>query len=184
MRDEILKTGLFVKEKFRENPYYSFNDWHVMYNHSIIVEKLASRISRGMKCDRLLVSLGALLHDIGKTYKTDEETLHKHHEGFNLAVSIEFIEGLGLPGKKLSKLKKIVSYSSSSVEMKIVKDADALAFYYDRKLNRLFLKWAKAKELDSSIERKISKFGNLYFEESRKIGKEWLERMKKGWKVT
>ena len=180
----INETREFVKDKFRSNPHYSFDDWHVMYNHSVMVEKIAMKISKNIKCDKTVVSIGSLLHDIGKTYKADKETLHKSHEDFNLIVSNEFLDNLIIDRKCLQKLKKIISYKSNSTEMKIIKDADALAFYCDEKLNTLFLNWAKSNNLEESIERKVKKFEKLRFESSRKIGIKWYTKMKKNWKMT
>jgi len=182
-KDSVFLTRNFVKSKFMKNPHYSFDNWVVMYAHSLNVEKMAVKISKGTKCDRQVLSIGSLLHDIGKTYKTDKGTLHKHHEDFNLVVSENFLGTLGLDKKSLDKIKKIISYKSKSVEMRIIKDADAIAFYYDKRLNMLFLNWARRNRLGDAIERKLRKFDKLRFEASRKIGKPWFERMKKDWKI-
>ncbi|MBI4170165.1 MAG: HD domain-containing protein [Candidatus Aenigmarchaeota archaeon] len=177
----IFKTREFVKKSFIENPHFSFNHWSVMYNHSVRVEKIAMKITKDVKCDKLLVSMGALLHDIGKTHKADPETLHKYHEDFNWKVSEKFIKGLKLSEHEEKKLNDIISYKSNSIEMKIVKDADALALYADKKLHMLWIEWIVQNKLDSEIKRKLDKFSNLNFEVSKKLGKKWFEQTKQDW---
>ncbi len=66
--DLVSRTREFVKCAFKQNPHYSFNDWSVMYNHSVLVQEIALKISESVRCDTLLVSIGALLHDIGKAW--------------------------------------------------------------------------------------------------------------------
>jgi len=180
-QDLVQKTDKFVREAFRANPHYSFNDWTVMYDHSVQVKDIALRIAEHIACDRLVVAIGALLHDIGKTYRADPEVLHKDHETFNLVVAGEFLRGLELPEEQLRKLESIVGYQSTSEEMKVIKDADALALYADKRLYMLFIQWAAAEGFEASIQRKIDKFSTLRFEVSRTIGSDWFEQMKRDW---
>ncbi|OGM01638.1 hypothetical protein A3K72_03690 [Candidatus Woesearchaeota archaeon RBG_13_36_6] len=179
--NNIEKTKEFVKQRFIENPDFSFDDWKVMYNHSLKVEEIALKIAESVECDKLLLSIGALLHDIGKTYKVDVETLHYKHEEFNLRVAERFIDSLGFPSERLEKLKQIISFKGNSIELKIIKDADALALYADKTLYMLYIKWAHGNGLDSSIKRKLDKFSKLNFKVSKEIGKNWFEQTKKGW---
>jgi len=65
--------------------------------------------------------------------------------------------------------------------MKVIKDADALALYADKRLYMLFIQWAVENNLDASIQRKIDKFQKLRYAESRNIGNEWFENMKRDW---
>ena len=90
----ITQTEEFVKQAFIQNPHYSFDDWTVMYNHSVMVKDIVLEITNEIVCDKEAIAIGALLHDIGKTYKTDLETLHTEHESFNLLVSENFFENL------------------------------------------------------------------------------------------
>jgi putative nucleotidyltransferase with HDIG domain len=177
----IRRTREFVKQAFIEHPHYSFGHWSVMYDHSCKVEELAMKIAEEVECDRLLVVLASLLHDIGKTHRADEETLHREHESFNLAVSEDFLESLGLPSERLVKLKRLISYEDDSVEMQVVRDADAMALPADKRLYMLFIKWADRKKLESSIERKLEKFQKLHFAVSRDMSREWFEMMKRDW---
>lgn len=181
-QDLIEKTKEFMKKAFIDRPHYSFGHWSVMYDHSLLVQKIALQIAENIESDKLVVSIGALLHDIGKTFKTDPEILHKQHEKFNLKVCGKFLDNLGLTMKQSKKLKEILSYKSDSVELKIIEDADTLALYADKRLYMLYIEWASKKGLKKSIQRKIKKFYKLHFIDSKKLGKEWFEQIKKDWK--
>ena len=177
----ITQTEEFVKQAFIQNPHYSFDDWTVMYNHSVMVKDIVLEITNEIVCDKETIEIGALLHDIGKTYKTDLETLHTEHESFNLLVSENFLENLDLPKEKLEKIKQLVAYTSGSTEMNAIKDADTIAFYKDKKLYMLFIKWAHENKLDWAIKRKLEKFNNLYFDVSREIAEPLRSQMKRDW---
>ena len=179
--EAITRTEAFLKEKFQAHPHYSFNDWTVMYNHSLKVRDIALQIAEDVVCDKAIVVVGGLLHDIGKTYKADPETLHKRHEEFNLPVSEAFLDSLGLPTEQLQRIKEVVAHKSDSMEMRVIEDADALALYADKRLYTLFIQWAKENGLDDAIQRKLVKFSKLNFEKSKEIGKEWYEQMQKDW---
>ena len=181
MTDEAIieKAREFLKEAFIQNPHYSFNDWQVMYDHGSTVEHIARIIAESVPCDTLIVSVGALLHDIGKTRKADEETLHREHESFNLPVSESFLNSLGIESGRLEKLKEVVSYVSESDEMKIIKDADALALPSDKRLYMLFIEWAHRKGLENSIQRKLDKQKKLRFGISREMAGNLFDTMRR-----
>ena len=103
----IAKTEEFLAQEFQKHPHYSFNDWTVMYDHSLKVRDIALRIAEDVVCDKTVVAVGGLLHDIGKTHKADPETLHKRHEEFNLSVSEAFLDSLGLPAEQLQRVKEV-----------------------------------------------------------------------------
>jgi len=178
----IRKTREFVKQAFIEHPHYSFGHWSVMYDHSCKVEELAMKIAEEVECDRLLVAIASLLHDIGKTHQADAETLHREHESFNLAVSEDFLESLGLPSEKLGKLKRLVSFEDDSVEMRVIKDADAMAFPADKRLYMLFIKWVDKERIEPSVQGKLDKFQKLNFAVSRDMSRDWFERMERDWR--
>lgn len=183
MKDkQILKTREFVKNAFIENPHYSFNHWSVMYNHSVLVFEFAEKLLSEIKADREIVLIGALLHDIGKTYNADPETLHKKHEDLNLEVANDFIESLDLDKISKDKIKEIISFKNGSLEEKIIKDADALAFFHDKILYSLFLDWAKKEGLEDAIDKKINKFNSLNFKISKKIAEKDYQQMLHAWK--
>lgn len=171
----------FVKQAFVKNPHYSFDDWTVMYDHSCQVAQMAEKIIMYVDCDQLLVIIGSLLHDIGKTYQVDVETLHTEHESFNLPVSESLIESLSLSSVRQEKLKRLVSFTDESTEMDVIKDADALALPADKRLYMLYIAWAHQKRLESSIERKLRKFDKLHFPVSQEIGSLLFPIMKKDW---
>lgn len=120
-----------------------------------------------------------ILSDIGKTHKADEETLHREHESFNLPVSESFLNLLGIESGRLEKLKEVVSYVSESDEMKIIKDADALALPSDKRLYMLFIEWAHRKGLESSIQKKLDKQKKLRFEISREMAGNLFDTMRR-----
>ena len=177
----IKKTKEFVKKSFIEKPHYSFDQWSVMYNHSVLVQKIALKVTKNVKSDETIVALSALLHDIGKIYKADSKRLLKVHKKLNIIVCEKFLDSLGLPKNKLKKIKDIISYKSDSIEMKIIKDADTLALYADKRLYTLYIKWAVKEKLFLEIERKMNKFNNLNFDISKRIGEKWFKQMKKDW---
>jgi putative nucleotidyltransferase with HDIG domain len=179
--DLIHRAEEFVKNAFIENPHYSFGHWSVMYDHSVRVKDFVLKISEHVDCDKTLAAIGGLFHDIGKTQRADEETLHYDNEKFNLPITEKFIETLSLTQDEKNKLKSIVSYSGDLIEIKVIKDADALAFFADKKLNMLFLEWAVEKKLTPSIQRKLDKFKKLRFPFSIEMGRELFENMKKDW---
>jgi putative nucleotidyltransferase with HDIG domain len=174
-------TRNFIKNQFKKFPHFSYNNWEIMYNHSRLVEKLSYKIAKNIKCDKELIAIAALLHDIGKTVVADEKTLHIKHQEFNLKISLDLIESLRYEKPRLNKLKKLISYTSDSVEMKVIKDADTLALYFDKNLYMLFVDWASKRNLNWAIERKIKKFKKLNFPISKKMGAGPLIKMKKDW---
>lgn len=179
--DVIGQTREFVKNSFIEKPHYSFNDWTVMYNHSITVEEMAMLISKDMEADLIVIAISALLHDIGKIYEADDETLKEKHEKFNFIVSKEFLESLDLTKEQLDKIKETILGENDTIERKIIKDADALAFFKDKTLHILFFKWANEIKRQDYIEKKLNKFSKLNFDTSKKIGKKWFKEMKREW---
>ena len=179
----IKKTREFVKKAFQDNPHYSFNHWSVMYNHSVNVQKLALKIADEIHCDKAVVAISALLHDIGKTYQADEMTLHHKHENFNLTMAEGFLNQLGLPDNTLRAIRENISYQSNSTEMKVVDDADALAFYQDKTLHMLWIAWASERQMEADIEKKLNKYERLNFDISRRLGNPWLEQTKKDWEA-
>lgn len=179
--DLVDKTDAFVKKAFQDNPHYSFDHWSVMYEHSVRVQELSMEIADEIECNRLVTSIAALLHDIGKTYHADPETLHQSHKSFNLAVARKFLDGLGLISADLEQIRELISYESGSIEMKIIKDADALAMCFDKRLYMLWIEWAVKKGLTGDIKRKLDKYDNLHFDISRRLAEPKLIEMKKDW---
>ncbi|HYD35784.1 MAG TPA: HD domain-containing protein [Vitreimonas sp.] len=179
----ILQTQRFVDEAFKQHPDFSFNDWRVMAEHSGTVKDLALEIAETLECNKKVLAISALLHDIGKTYPADHDTLHTEHESFNWQVSEEFLKNLDLSPEELDQIKSLILFESEAVEMKIIKDADALAFFKDKRLYMLFINWAKDNNLDWAIQRKIDKYHKLNFEISRQLGEAWWQQMQDDWQA-
>lgn len=177
----IAAAEQFVAEQFRQHPHYSFNDWTVMADHSRTVKDLALTISAAIPVDRTVVAIGALLHDIGKTYPADAETLHTKHEDFNLVVSETFLNTLDLADAQRAQIKEIIQHRGDSLEMQIIEDADALALYADKRLYTLYIQWARENRLDAAIQRKLDKFEKLHFPISKEMGRPWYKQMKSDW---
>jgi len=177
----VEKVKNFVKEAFIENPHYSFGHWTVMYDHSCTVESLAGTIAQSVECDELLVAIGALLHDIGKTHKADQKTLHLEHESFNLPISEALLNTIDISPVRLEKLKRLVAFEDEGVEMNVIKDADALALPSDKRLYTLYIEWAYREGFEDSIQRKLDKEKKLRFEISKKLGEPLFAAMKKDW---
>lgn len=180
-RWNVYITNEFVKNAFIKNHHYSFNHRSVMYNHSVTVMELSLKISEHVECEKNILAIWALLHDIWKTYRAAPEILHKDHEDFNLKMSESFLKSLKLSDEEYEKVCKLITYQSDSIEMKIIKDADALAMYYDKKLYMLWIERACENNLNSDIARKLGKFDKLNFNISKELWKPKLEQMRKDW---
>lgn len=171
----------FVRAEFIKHPHHSFGDAAVMYDHCLKVEQLGQQLAQGQDCNLFALSIAALLHDIGKTYEADEQTLHAEHESFNLAVCQRFLKQLELPADDLSLVEALIADSSSSMEAIILHDADILAFFMDARLNILFIDWAKEKGLEESIEKKLGNYDRLVLAESKELGREPYGQMRESW---
>ncbi len=180
----VVATEAFMSGSFKENPHFSFWDWTIMHEHSLRVREIALHIAEEMDVDYVVLQVGALLHDIGKTHEGDEETLHIHHEDFNWTVAEPFLRSQPLTVEQLEKLEAILGHKSESVEMKVVEDADALALYADQRLYTVFIDWARSEGLEWAIQRKLDKYDRLNFAKSKEIGRPWLEQMKQDWQET
>ena len=179
--EPIESTKKFLEVSFRENPHFSFNNWKIMYDHSLLVQKFSLELAKNIKCDTLVLQIGALLHDIGKIYKADEETLRKKHGELGYAVSRDFIETLNLTAVQKSNLKDILSSIGDSTERHIIKDADIIAFFADAQLHMAFKKWADERGFESELQRKLDKISKLRFNESKEIAKPVYTEMKARW---
>jgi len=172
----IEDTKKFLEKSFKENPHYSFNNWKIMYEHSLFVLKFSLKIAETIECDKLVLSVGALLHDIGKTYKADKEFLRRGHKKIGYLVSKRFLESLELTNEQQTKLKEILSDSRDNIEKQIIEDADSIAFFADKRLQTVFKKWVDKEGLDLELKRKLDKINKLRFDVSKKIVKPFLPK--------
>lgn len=171
----------FVKDSFVENPSYSFNDWTIMYEHSLKVKDIALQIAESIDCNKELLTIMALLHDIGKAYKTDEQILQEHHDELGYEVAKDFLPLLNLSEKYVGILKGFLSGNLKSIEVQIVKEADIIAFFSDKNLQQALKNWADKQDLLDELQRKADKFKQLEFSVSKEIARPLYEEMKKQW---
>ncbi|MDD5251850.1 MAG: HD domain-containing protein [Patescibacteria group bacterium] len=177
----ITQVENFVREAFRKNPAYSFGDGGIMYDHSVKVKDLALLIASNMDCDRELLAVEALLHDIGKAYPADAQTLHERHEELGFEAAVALLPQLPLTSEQAELLSGFLRGNINSVEAEIVKDADTVAFFEDERLQRALAAWAQEQGLAGEMQRKADKFKNLKFKSSRNIALPSYEAMKKRW---
>ncbi len=171
----------YLRRAFIANPSYSFNNWRIMYHHSLLVMKLAKKIGREINCDMTVITIGALLHDIGKTFRADEQTLHADHDKLGYEVSKNFLATIYLTEQQHNILKKILSGPDDSIEKKIIEDADVIAFFADLKLQTAFKAWIDKNQMAGEMERKLNKFNSLHFEVSKKLAQTYYQKMKNRW---
>lgn len=124
MKSTINKTIEFVKEKLEGAE--AGHDWF----HIERVWKLATKIAETEDCDREVVELSALLHDIAdpKFHNGDEtiapkisrEFLESHH------VSEEIIQKVLFVIENISFKNRSQAPENPSIELKIVQDADRI----------------------------------------------------------
>ena len=120
----IDQTVQFVKTQLQNAE--GGHDWF----HIERVWKNAKLIAQDEKCDRGIVELGALLHDIA------DSKFHDGDETVGPRVAKEFLESLEVPQDVMEHVANIIKYISykgghqskdfSSIELHIVQDADRL----------------------------------------------------------
>lgn len=180
--DELTEdTKLFVFEEFEANPHYSFGDGTIMYQHSLHVLDFALELASEFTCDKTVVTLEALLHDIGKTYKADEETLHAKHHELGWKVCEKYLKSLKLTSEQMEELKKFFEKKTDSVESRIVKDADVIAFFADPRLHTKFKLWAEDRGKTDELSRKLAKFDSLHFSASKQLAQVHYDKLKQKW---
>jgi len=180
----IDKAERFLKDIFIENPVYSFGDWTIMYNHSRNVRDFALKIAEFIECDKRLLEIESILHDIGKAYKTDVKTLRERHSELGYEVAKNLLTQLESSQEQQEKLTAFLAGDTDSIEGRIIKDADTVAFFADKKLQAALKNWADEQGLSDELQRKVDKFKSLIFESSRAIAGPLYEQMKKRWNLS
>lgn len=122
--DLLSKTILFVKQQLKDSE--GGHDWF----HIERVYKNALLISKSETCDKLVVQLGALLHDIA------DSKFHNGDETIGPRLAREFLEAENVPDEVITQVVAIIeniSYKGGnfsktyhSKELDIVQDADRL----------------------------------------------------------
>jgi uncharacterized protein len=120
----IDQTAAFVKNTLKDAE--GGHDWF----HIERVWKNAKLIAQNEKCDRAIVELGALLHDIA------DSKFHDGDETVGPTVAREFLESLEVPEDVILHVENIIKYISykgghqskdfNSIELHVVQDADRL----------------------------------------------------------
>lgn len=124
MKSTISKTIEFVKEKLEGAE--AGHDWF----HIERVWKLATKIAETEDCDREVVELSALLHDIA------DPKFHNGDETIAPKISREFLESQNVSEEIIQKVLFVIENISfknrsqapenPSIELKIVQDADRI----------------------------------------------------------
>jgi putative nucleotidyltransferase with HDIG domain len=187
----VLAAQEFLREKFKANPRYSFNNPDIMINHSIQVMDIAIEIaSQVPDCDLLVMSLGALFHDIGKAADETPEVLKERHAQFNWSIASEFLNGIELTPEQIEILKNILFEKpetyDSCIEQKIVKEADMITFMKDPILQEAFYNWAEGLQPGNGkteLQKKLDKIKKLTLEKSKELAKEPYENMRNKWRL-
>lgn len=176
--DSIINSAKdFLYDRFQKFPHYSFGDGNIMYEHSLQVHNFATKLAHKIKANLMVVELCAIFHDIGKTLDLDHEILERDHEVLGWKVVKEFLNSQKLSNEDLSKIESFFN-AEDSVERNIVKDADIIAFYADKRLQKEYLTWAKQQgepRNNELIQKKWGKFDKLNFKESKEIAFEYYQ---------
>jgi uncharacterized protein len=124
-KQEILKVTLeYVKAELSESE--AGHDWW----HAVRVKNTAVKIAETECCNRFIVEMSALLHDIA------DAKFHNGDENIAASKALLFLDGLGIPKEETEHIINIINNISfkggntiqnfSSIELSIVQDADRL----------------------------------------------------------
>lgn len=181
MKTNIEQTDLFLKRAFKKNSSYSFGDPVIMYEHGRTVRDFAMRITGSVECDRELLEVMALFHDIGKAYKADEQTLREKHAELGYEVTKDFLPDLELRDDQRQTLVDFLKGDMTSIEATVIKDADIIAFFADERLQQALKTWGDNNGLPNELQRKADKIRNLTFTSSEAIARPIYERFIEIW---
>jgi len=178
------QTESFLQDAFVANPSYSFDDPTIMIEHSKTVRDVALQIEEVTHCRRNLLEVMALLHDIGKAYPADEQTLREKHAELGYEVARDFIAKLDLGDDERMRIVTFLKGDMESLEAQIIKDADIIAFFVDEQLQKALKEWGDKNDLPNELQRKANKFEKLKFGISREIAKEPYQKMLARWNLS
>lgn len=116
----------FVKRQIADNgrpPNYPFRD---RFEHTMRVYRWAIKLQARVGGDLEIISLAALLHDIG--WQDGRE-----HGEVGAEIAVDYLDSIGVPEEKISRIGEIIrihddkdSTADFSLECKVVMDADLL----------------------------------------------------------
>jgi len=123
-QDIIKKTIAFVKNELGQNE--AGHDWW----HAVRVRNTALNIAKTEECDKFIIELSALLHDVA------DSKFHNGDENIGHEKASAFLKSLGVEEKicdHVSKIIKNISFKGgnavqdfNSTELSVVQDADRL----------------------------------------------------------
>ncbi|TSC92268.1 MAG: metal-dependent phosphohydrolase HD sub domain-containing protein [Candidatus Berkelbacteria bacterium Licking1014_7] len=160
MMTKIEQVKNLVKNKFEEN------DWRY---HILPVVKYAKKLARIYKVDMELTELAALLHDIGRVDKKNDE----NHHIIGISMAEEILKKFNYPDRAIEEVKHVVvSHRTSKGEnpktiiAKIVANADAMA-HFD--ILPVFFWWRKSGKED--------RFEDVLQWVENKLKKDWQKKI-------
>jgi uncharacterized protein len=151
-KEIIQKTADYVKSQLEGES--SGHDWWHIYR----VWNNAKLIAREEKCDKFIVKLGALLHDIG------DPKFHDGDQAVGPKLARKFLKGLGVEEDIIKHVQNIVEKISftqhvkdahaETLEAQVVQDADRLDAIGAIGIARAFATGAKFNEIfyDPDVE--------------------------------
>ncbi|MEK7620113.1 MAG: HD domain-containing protein [Patescibacteria group bacterium] len=181
MKTNVERADQFLKSAFENNPSYSFGEPSIMYNHSRRVRDMALEIAASVPCDRELLEILALFHDIGKAYDADEQTLRERHDELGYEVTKDFLPQLKLTDEQRHKLVDFLKGTFNSIESTIIKDADIIAFFTDPILQQELKDWGDSRGLPNELQRKAEKISKLSLQASKAIAEPLYNAYIKTW---
>lgn len=177
----IEQTRTFMEHAFRESPHYTFGDPTIMIDHSNLVGDIAGVLANHYPgVDNTVAEITAILHDVGKTVHTDEETLLKKHEELGLQVADTLLDTLALTQTQREQVKTFFTNKENTSLRQLVKDADYIAFYADERLHDAFKAWTDRDKLPHEVLRKLQRFDQMA-PIAQDLARPFYEKMKLKW---
>lgn len=146
-----------------------------LLRHVELVREYSLKLAEIENCDKKVVEIAAILHDIGKS-ECREGHSHRSYE-----MSREFVESMDLSDEqKRLVLKCILKHSSrfsdeeNEIEVKVIQSADALAVLFDDEWQEYSRKSMEKDILKGLYDKTYSK---INIDSARNIAKQQIERL-------
>jgi len=190
MNDNLIQSAKeYLIESFTRNPSYSFGDGTIMVEHSIHVCEIAENLTVYQECDLLLIQIGSLFHDLGKSHlidgkAVDKQILRSRHEQLNIDAAHNFFKNQELSESFIESFAKLFDSESDIVEKSIIKDADIIEFYMNFRLQKALNDWALDNNIQGELQRKADKFNTVLTSQlAKKFAQPYWETMLKRWNL-
>jgi len=175
---KIFKVKKFVKSKMDKSAHD--------FDHVMRVYRFALRIAKNEKCDKEVVKLAALLHDVGQTSCKKGQ----HHAEVSASIANRYLKSIKYPKTKREKIVNAIKnhrFSTRnkirSIEEKIIFDADKLDLAGVIGIVRCYYTLGYNKDAFRDVFRIGKKYLNLdkYFftKTAKKLAKEKIKNMKR-----